>query len=296
MKQNTASQRIASELRARIRSGAIAPGECVPSARDIVREFGVALATASKVLVQLRREGLVIVKPGIGTVVRKERAPDLTRQLIVEAAIAIADDEGTARLSMRALAKELGVATMSLYRHVASREELLLLMADAVLAEDELPRRIPHKWRPALERLARLQLATYRRHPWLAQLLSMTRPQLLKNGIRHTEFILAALDELQLGAAATLRSGVMLLAFIRGMGISYEAELQAEQDSGLTSDQWMLAQLPSMTQLFPQVPTLARLSSDRSIKIDIETLFECGLAAILDGLQAQAQAQARGHK
>jgi DNA-binding transcriptional regulator YhcF (GntR family) len=293
MKQNTASQRIVAELRARIRSGAIAPGECVPSARQIVRDFGVALATASKVLAQLRREGLVVVKPGIGTVVRKERGPDLTRQLIIEAAIAIADDEGTVRLTMRALAKELGVATMSLYRHVASREELLLLMADAVLAEAELPRRTPNKWRSELERIARLQFASYRRHPWLAQLLSMTRPQLLKNGIRHTEFVLSAIAALDLGSAATLRSGVMLLAFIRGMGVSLEAELQAEQDSGLTNDEWMSTQLPTFMPLFPQLPTLARLASERDIDMSLEALFECGLTAILDGLQAQAKTRER---
>lgn len=289
MKQNTASQRIVSELRARIRSGALKPGQAVPSARAIVRDFGVALATATKVLAQLRREGLVRSKPGIGTIVREERGPELSRKLIVEAAVAIADDEGTARLSMRALAKELGVATMSIYRHVASRDELLLLMADLVLAEDTLPRRGQHRWRAQLERVARLHFAGYRRHPWLAQTLSMTRPQLLKNGMRHTECVLAAMTELRFDPVATLQNGIMFLAYVRGMGVALESELQAEQDSGMNNDEFMETQRPALTPFLPNLPTLAKLSSLPSVDMSLEALFERGLTAILDGFAAQAK-------
>lgn len=291
MKQNTASQRIAAELRARIRSGELAPGQRLPSARAIVREWGVALATATKVLALLRREGLVRSKPGIGTIVRGDRGPELTRARILEAAIGIADDEGTGGLSMRALARELGVATMSLYHHVASREELLLLMADAVLAEDELPRRGTHGWRGRLERLARLQWAAYRRHPWLAQLLSMTRPQLLKNGMRYTEYVLATLAELHLDPATTLQSGVMFFAFIRGMGVALESELQAEQDSGMSSEEWMDTQLPAFAAAITKLPTLAQLSREPDIDMSIDALFERGITTLLDGLQAQAGAR-----
>ena len=102
----------------------------MPSARQIVRDWNVPIATATKALAQLRKEGLVRVEPGVGTIVKGDRAPDLSRERIVEAAIAIADDEGTAALSMRTVAKELGVATMSLYRHVPSKDALFTLMAD----------------------------------------------------------------------------------------------------------------------------------------------------------------------
>src|SRR5262245_51012513 len=80
--QNTASHRVAAELRARIRSGALAPGERIPSARGITAEFGVALATAQKVLATLRREGLVRAIPGVGTVVRaRGSGPELSREM-----------------------------------------------------------------------------------------------------------------------------------------------------------------------------------------------------------------------
>src|SRR5262245_61595099 len=70
VKQNTASQRIVAELRTKIRSGRLRTGERVPSARQIKQQYGVALATATKVLAALKREGLVKPQPGVGTVVR----------------------------------------------------------------------------------------------------------------------------------------------------------------------------------------------------------------------------------
>ncbi|HTB72585.1 MAG TPA: TetR/AcrR family transcriptional regulator C-terminal domain-containing protein [Polyangiaceae bacterium] len=288
MKQNTMSQRIVAEIRSRIRSGKLGPGEHVPSAREIVREWNVAIATATKVLAALKREGLVRVRPGIGTIVRGERGVELSRERITQTAIAIADDEGTGTLTMRTLARELGVATMSLYRHVRSREELVILMADAVLAEDPPPARGRKPWRTQLEIVAHLQWAGYRRHPWLAHTVSVTRPQLLKNGMRHTESILEALSELGLDGPAVLRTGVALIAYVRGMAASLEAEVQAEQDTGMNSEEWMASQQATFAPFVAQLPTLARLSEGPDVDMSIDVLFECGLACFLDGLEARA--------
>lgn len=292
MKQNTSSARIVAEIRTRIRSGKLAPGDHVPSAREIVREFDVAIATATKVLALLRREGLVRVKPGVGTIVRGERGPDLSRERIVEAAISIADDEGTGTLTMRSLARELGVATMSLYRHVRSREELLIMMADAVLAEQAPPPRGRSGWRKHVEQITRLQWAGYRRHPWLAQTLSMTRPQVLRNGMRHTEALLETLSELAFDRATTLRTGVTLLAYVRGMATSLETEIQDEHDTGMSSGEWMEAQKESFAPHLDRLPTLARLS-EVDVDMSIDALFECGLTYLLDGLDTHANSRTR---
>ncbi|MFT3765963.1 MAG: TetR/AcrR family transcriptional regulator C-terminal domain-containing protein [Minicystis sp.] len=295
MKQNTASARIAAELRGRIRSGALRQGNLAPSARQITREWGVALATATKVLALLRREGLVRARPGVGTVVcAGERGPDLSREKIVQAGIAIADDEGIASLSMRGVAAELGVPTMSLYRHVASRDELLLLMADAALAEDPPPRRAKRSWRAELEALARLQWQGYRRHPWLSQQLSMTRPQLMPNGMRHTEAVLRALDELSLDEATQLRTGISFIAYVRGMAVGLEAERQAEQDTGMNSDEWMGAQEAAFAEVMPAFPTLDRLSRAPQVDLSLEVLFEHGLTCFLDGIARAAPGQEHG--
>src|SRR5215471_17193361 len=66
---------IAAELRSRIESGELAPGMRVPSTRAIVDEWGVAMATATKVLTELRHQGLVRAVPGVGTVVEGDRRP-----------------------------------------------------------------------------------------------------------------------------------------------------------------------------------------------------------------------------
>jgi DNA-binding transcriptional regulator YhcF (GntR family) len=62
----TPSTKITAEIRRQIRSGKLAPGERVPSTREITRRWGVAMATASKVLAALRQEGLVRTRPGVG--------------------------------------------------------------------------------------------------------------------------------------------------------------------------------------------------------------------------------------
>ncbi|HEY1810743.1 MAG TPA: TetR/AcrR family transcriptional regulator C-terminal domain-containing protein [Kofleriaceae bacterium] len=287
MKQNTASLRVVAELRERIRSGDLAPGDAVPSARRIVREFGVALATATKALALLRDEGLVRAMPGVGTIVRGERAPELSRARIVEAAISIADDEGTAALTMRSVARELGVATMSLYRHVPHKDALLVAMADAVLGEQSPPR--AHRngnWRAELEALARLQWDGYRRHRWLAPMLSMTRPQRLPNGMRFTDAVLAAIARLGFDDATTLASGISFIAVINGMAVGLQAEREAERDTGMDHDEWMRTQEAAFAPLLPRFPTLARFSTVET-DLSLDAQFECVLAVVLDGLGAR---------
>jgi AcrR family transcriptional regulator len=286
MKQNTASQRIAAALRAQIRSGALAPGAPVPSARQLVREHGVALATAAKVLAMLRRERLVRVVPGVGTIVRgPDGGPDLSREHIVHTAVAIADDEGLAALSMRGVAAEMGVATMSLYRHVPSKDELLVAMIDAVMAEQPLPARSKGGWRARLEAIAALHWEGYARHPWLAHALSLTRPQASPSGMAHTEWVLDALTELGMDPATALRTGVAFIGYIRGMAMSVEPERQAEQDTGLSSQQWMDAHEDTFAPLTARFPTLARLSRVPDVDMGLDAIFASGLRCFLDGLE-----------
>ena len=143
-------QRIAGALRERIRSGELAPGDRVPSTRAIVQEWGVAMVTAAKALGVLQQEGLVEAHPGMGTVVRAGehtreprrtggRRQTLTRGRIVAAAIAIADAEGLDALSMRRLATALDVGPMTLYRHVAGKDELVYAMVRELMAAHPLP-------------------------------------------------------------------------------------------------------------------------------------------------------------
>jgi AcrR family transcriptional regulator len=296
-------RRIADEIRARIADRELRPGDPVPSARGITREWGVALATATKVLATLNAEGVTRSLPGRGTVVaglarpaqpagaaarayRNEGDPDLTRERIVAAAIRVADAEGLAHLSMRRIATELGAAPMSLYRHVNGKDELLVSMMDSVLGEDPLPARPPKGWRAQLELSSRMQWQGFRHHPWLAQALSMTRPQLIPNGMRHTEWVLRALDGLGLTIQEMMHVHTMLFSHVRGLALNLEAEAQAEQDSGLTSDEWMQTQEHGFRVIAGtgDFPLLTRLVNSE-MELDLEQLFEFGLGRLLDGLE-----------
>jgi DNA-binding transcriptional regulator YhcF (GntR family) len=276
------SARIAEEIRRRITSGELKPGDRVPSARQITQAWGVAIATASKALAMLRAEGLVRAVPGIGTVVDQV----LSQQRIVAAALAIADSEGLAAVSMRRVAHELGMATMSLYRYVPGKDDLVMLIADAAFAEDKLPATPPYGWRARLEVVARLQWKIYHKHPWLAGAMSITRPQLVANGMAHTEWTLQAIDGLGLSPEMSLVVALTVIGYVRGVAVSLEMETQAEQDTGLSNDAYMTAQEAQFRAVFAggAFPTLARMSAQPEIDFGLDTLFEFGLARLLDGL------------
>ncbi|MET9771564.1 TetR/AcrR family transcriptional regulator [Streptomyces sp. NPDC006415] len=97
-------------------------------------------------------------------------APERSRPQITAAAVALADAEGLAAVSMRALAQRLGTGPASLYRYVGSRDELLDLMADAVAAELDLSGAPSGDWLDDLVGLALQSKAAHVRHPWLADL------------------------------------------------------------------------------------------------------------------------------
>ncbi|HEX5748208.1 MAG TPA: TetR/AcrR family transcriptional regulator [Archangium sp.] len=216
---------------------------------------------------------------------------ELSRERIVRAALGIADAEGLSELSMRSVAAALGVPTMSLYRHVPGKEELVLLMADAAFAEGELPRSPPPGWRAQLERVMRLHWSLYHRHPWLARVLSLTRPQLLPSGMAHTEWVLRALDGLGLGLDTMLQVHLTLVGFVRGIALELEEEAEAEAETGLTSDEWIQTQEAEMARViasghFPMLSRVGELAGG-SFELSLDTLFETGLLRLLDGLAEQ---------
>ncbi|HEY9394000.1 MAG TPA: GntR family transcriptional regulator, partial [Nocardioides sp.] len=193
--------RIATELTRRIEAGEIAPGGKVPSTRQVVQEFGVALATATKALDVLRAGGLVITRPRSGTVVaprddasRTPGAKALTRQRILAEAVGIADAEGLDAVSMRAVAGRCGVAPMSLYRFVEGKDELVAAMADAVYAASSFTLDPDAPWRERAESLGRELWRLHRNHPWLGRTQPLTRPMMLPNLLRFGDRLLGALE------------------------------------------------------------------------------------------------------
>lgn len=288
---------IAEAIRDRITSGDLATGDRVPSTRAITREWGVAMATATKALARLRQEGLVRAVPGIGTVVtdtapRPVRSPAeslLTRDLIVRTAIALADAEGLAVLSMRRIATALGSSTMALYRHVPGKAELMRSMADAAFAEHPMGALPPGGWRPALEKATRWLRAAYTRHPWLAQAMaSFTRPVASPQAMAYTEWTLQALRPTGMTPHQMLHTHLTLFAHVQGVSMAAERETEARQDSGLSGDEWMARNEPHFEAIAAggAYPLLTSLFEGAEVDLDLDTLFEFGLARLLDGVAA----------
>ncbi|MFD9335313.1 TetR/AcrR family transcriptional regulator C-terminal domain-containing protein [Streptomyces sp. NPDC060028] len=298
---NAPYARIAADIRRRIRDGELAPGDRVPSTRQLARDHGVALATATKALTALRMEGLVETRPRAATVVagRAEPRPpqrravppvdqELTRAGIVRTAIAIADAEGLAALSMRGVAARMGVAAMSPYRHVGSKEELVLLMADAAFGELAYPDPGPEGWRARLELGGRTMWRLYRRHPWLAHLGPLGRPLMLPNLMVHAEWMLGALDGHGLDAVTMFDLHVLLYGYVQGIAVNLEQEAQTEAATGLTEDQWMDLHASSLDALVTsgRFPVFARTVTalQEGYDLDLDALFEFGLRPLLDGI------------
>jgi AcrR family transcriptional regulator len=300
--------RIAAELRGQIERGELQPGQRVPSTREITGRWGVAMATATRVLAALRQDGLVHPVPGVGTVVSEpatapDRQPALARSStpgtgrpvartpmapdrIVAAAIAVADAEGLAALSMRRVAAEIGAAPMSLYRHVADKDDLVVQMMNTVFARTRLPDPPPDGWRARLELAGRTFWAMFRAHPWLASALSLTRPQVMPDALPFTEWLLTALDGHGLELSTIFTTYLTLINYVRGTAVNLEAEAEAEAVTGLNSEEWLETQAQFWTSL-PSggYPMFQRLIS-QEYDFSLDEIFEFGLQRLLDGLDA----------
>lgn len=97
---------------------------------------------------------------------RKAR-PALSLELIARSAIAIADADGIAALSMQRVAGDLGFTKMSLYRYVATKAELMAVMIDTAVGAPPNLAGVPGGWRPKMAEFSRLLAETWERHPWL---------------------------------------------------------------------------------------------------------------------------------
>ena len=216
------------------------------------------------------------------------------RDRIVETAVRLADTEGIAAVSMRRIGVELGVPTMSLYRWMPSKDDLTTHMLDVTLGRIDWPQPPPKGWRAQLEVVARAQWAITREHPWLAQLLSMTRPQLAPNAMMHTEWSMRALSGLGLSGGEALRISLTLVSFGIGTALAVDNELQAQRDTGITSEEWMDRQEAQTRAIFAtgRYPFLAHFAEHEDFDAELDVLFDTGLALILDGVERSLEKKA----
>ncbi|MBF6167144.1 TetR/AcrR family transcriptional regulator C-terminal domain-containing protein [Streptomyces gardneri] len=210
--------------------------------------------------------------------------PGLSLDRIVDAAIAVADDEGLAAVTMRRVATELGTGTMSLYRYLPGKAELLDLMLDRVQRpRDDLGEHIGG-WRGALETLAYESLAMYRRHPWLIG-VNNSRPVLGPGAVEGMEKVLGAIRQMGLPDRELVSVVIMISGYVLGAARTQLYEQEAERDSGMTDAEFWQAQSPMLEKAMAsgRYPVMAGLSDD-AFGPDFDH-FGFGLQRILDGLE-----------
>lgn len=215
--------------------------------------------------------------------------PTLSRERIVRAALAIAEAEGSAAVTMRRVAAELGSSTpMSLYRYVGGKEGLTDLMLDAVYAQIGLPDEPSGAWRADLTVMADRSRHALRRHSWFAE-LSHERPLFGPHALRHNEWSLRALDGYGLSIEAMM--GVVGMVF--GYAVSYAhseaAEHRMRQRIGVHTD----AELADTARPYvdrivadPRYRLLARWITEGA-ESDPDEQFQLGLDCLLDGIAAR---------
>ena len=205
--------------------------------------------------------------------------PRLSRERVVDAATALADEKGVHGITMRAIASRLGVEAMSLYNHVPGRESILDEMVDAVFREIDLPN--PSiDWRPAIRDRAVSARSALRRHPWAVGLLdSRSKPG--PATLRHHDAVLGALRRGGFSVAMSAHAVSMIDSYLYGF-VLQESSLPfaSTTEVGAVADN-ISSELPVDTypHLIEMISEYARVHD-----YDFSAEFEFGLDHILDAL------------
>ena len=210
---------------------------------------------------------------------RAPRIP-LTRERVLHAAVALADASGSETLSMRKLGEALGVEAMSLYNHVANKEDLLDGMIDMVFAEIDLPTGWAD-WRAAMRQRAISARRVLSRHGWAIGLME-SRSSPGRATLRHHDAVIGCLRDAGFSIELAAHAFSVLDSYIYGFALQ-ERSLPfptPEQTAGLAQD--ILASFPA-----DRYPHLAELTARHVLQpgYDYGDEFEFGLDLILDGLE-----------
>jgi AcrR family transcriptional regulator len=204
----------------------------------------------------------------------------LTRQRVLAAAVALADRGGVGSLSMRKLGQELGVEAMSLYHHVANKDDILDGIVDVVFSEIDLPSG-EAGWKAAMRQRAVSARQALRRHPWAIGLME-SRPTPGPANLRHHEAVLACLRQAGFPVALTAHAYSLLDSYIYGFALE-EAGLPFDTPEETAEvAQTIMAAFP--TDAYPYFTELA-VEHVLQPGYDYGDEFLYGLDLILDGLE-----------
>lgn len=218
--------------------------------------------------------------PAASTPARAPRRVPLSRARVLAAGMAVADAGGIDGLTMRRLGEELGVEAMSLYRHVANKDDLLDGMIDEVFGEIVVPND-GAEWKPAMRDRALSALAALTRHPWATVLMS-TRTSPGQATLRHHNAVLGCLRSEGFSIELVAHAISAIDAYLYGFAMQQRAlPFEADRETAEVTEDF-LAQFPAQ-----DFPYLVELATEHIMKpgYDYGDEFLFGLELVLDGLE-----------
>lgn len=205
------------------------------------------------------------------------RPAKFSREQLQNAALALVDEHGVERLSMRALAAALGTGPMTLYNHVANREDLEVLVVEAVMAKADWPRRHRKDWRVAVREIAIEMWRTVRAHPRVIPLVATRRSR--------SPAVLEVSEALLEALARSGRSRQRLLIAFRTVTALVMGFAQVELTSPLSAE--AAAVVIQRFRSLPRArhPRLIEIAT-AAIRSDVEQEFRRGLEILIAGMEA----------
>jgi len=229
----------------------------------------------------------------------RQRDRGLSRDEIVQAAIAVADAEGPDAISMRRLARELRAGAMSLYWHVSSKEELIALMLDSLEGGVRIPEPTGD-WRADLREMAWRQRAALLRHPWAMEFIA-SRPPNGPNDARNLELMLGMLGGLGLDARVTVDILMTVVNYVMGAVLREVQEVRAERNRAEAEAAMTAEEIEAERQYFydwltttgeyPNIQGMVDADVDPDAPETRDERFGFGLDCVLDGVAARLPRQ-----
>ena len=208
------------------------------------------------------------------------RRRPLTRERVVQAAIAHADAAGLEGLTMRHVAKTLNVAPMALYRHISHRDDLIDAMIDIVFGEIPVPP-VQGEWKTAMRERALSLRDALARHRWAIGLMESRRRPGAAN-LRHHDAVIGNLRGAGFDMAMVAHAYSLLDGYIYGFALT-------KMSMPIDTPAEIEAMAQDMFEPFPanEYPNLAAFVTDHVLQpgYDFAEEFEYGLDVILDGLE-----------
>ncbi|HWN21931.1 MAG TPA: TetR/AcrR family transcriptional regulator [Gaiellaceae bacterium] len=221
---------------------------------------------------------------------RRQRAP-LSKERVLDTAVALAHREGIESLTMRRLADELGTGAMTLYHYVPNKENLLDGMIDIVFGEIEPPT-TDVDWRTAMRRRALSTREALNRHRWAVGLME-SRKTPGPNSLRLHDAVLGCLREAGFSIEMTIQAYSVQDAYIYGFALQERSVPfeTAEESAAVAEEQYReyaeLAEERQLGQLADEFPYLAEVVAGHVAEVgyDFASAFEDGLDLILGALE-----------